>query len=317
MNLRRLVGFTALLVNANCGGGQTPKTAPRALDLGPARATVQRFMEAHYAAIAKPDIAAYVGGMAPDVAWIGSSAGEELVGQVAVGKDMEAVFGPAIQAGGKFDLKSGGMKIGVAADGRAAWVADELTLTIAMGADNMVVPYRVTSFLGEAGGKWSILAQAWSVATPNEEAFAKAAQGQWPKLADWGGGAAKGGDALAKDFGDSMADSAAWVKSFSDSAEAFVFGSAPEETIEGGVAIKQVFGQMVAAYQVTLAVAGGVRAGVAPSGSAGFAGGNIGFTVDTEGQKITQPYRALLVYVKEGNAWRPVQAHFSNGQAAE
>lgn len=66
--------------------------------------------------------------------------------------DLLQVFGPFLEAGAAFSTEIDGPHIGVAADGRAAWVAEQITLTITTPDATMALPYRVTSLVAESGG---------------------------------------------------------------------------------------------------------------------------------------------------------------------
>jgi transketolase C-terminal domain/subunit len=108
-----------------------------------------------------------------------------------------------------------------------------------------------------------------------------------------------------------------FLETVTDREDAFVFGTAAEEKIPGGKAIKAAFGDMVRAMGVTTAKAGGVRAGIAANGQVGYVAANLDFLPTVEGKKLTVPYRFLGIYLKEGEAWKLVQVHFSIGLAEE
>ena len=235
------------------------------------------------------------------------------MGREAVVADLTAVFGPALEAGATMTAASVDREIGVAPDGRGAWVAEGLTVTIS-GEPATVIPYRVTSVLSEDGGAWTVIAQAWSVGVTNEEAMAMATAGQLPPLAAIEPSVGEGAQAMADQLQAGCADASVWLASWSERPDAFAFGSAPEEAIEGGTTIREGMGQMVAAYQMTIAVNGGMHAKLAPSGTVGFLAANLDMGMTLEGVgTVSQPYRALFVYLQEEGGWRLVQSHFSNG----
>jgi ketosteroid isomerase-like protein len=281
------------------------------------RTGVAELMAAQDAAVASGDIPGFVSYLAPQAFWIGAGAAEVLVGPEAVAAELQQVFGPFLEAGATFSTEIDGPHIGVAADGRAAWVAEQITLTITTPDTTMTLPYRITSLVAESGGSWSIIAQKWSMGISNEDAFALAAQGALPTPAEVPHSVGDGAQPLVDLLDQGAADATAWVASLSEDPQAFSFGSAPDEVLEGGETIKQAYGAFVADYGMTIGRNGGVHAALAPSGTVGFIGGNldIGLTVEQEGEPVavSQTYRALLVYEKaEDGSWNLVQSHFSN-----
>lgn len=292
-----------------------PPPPPPAVDLEAVETAVDAFVTAMDAQITAGDIAGFAGHLAEDVFWFGSAAAEALVGRAAVTAGLQAVFGPALEAGATMAAESANRVLGVAPDGRGAWVAEELTVTVTMGEEVTPIPYRVTSLLVEDGGTWTVAAQAWSIGMTNEAAFAAAAEGTLPPLAAVTPRLGPGAQALVDVLQAGCADPQAWLGSWSERPDAFSFGSAPEEKLAGGTAIRDVFGQQIAGFQMTMTVDGEPHAALAPSGTLGFVAANFdaGFTI--EGDQLSQPYRGLLVYLQEEGGWKLVQAHFSNGQA--
>ncbi len=70
---------------------------------------------------------------------------------------------------------------------------------------------------------------------------------------------------------------------------------------------------MVRDMRADLALAGGLRCARAGATTGGCAA-NASFTATTPRGRVTETFRTLLVLVREGDAWRVVQAQFSNGQ---
>jgi ketosteroid isomerase-like protein len=303
---------------AACGptpSGDTvpPPPPPPAVDLEAVTAAVDGYVTAMDALISAADIPGFARQLAENVFWFGSAATEALVGRAAVEADLQAVFGPAIQGGATIGAASANRLLGVAPDGRGAWVAEELTVTVTAGEEVTPIPYRVTSVLAEDGGSWTVVAQAWSIGMTNEEAFGAAAQGALPPLAAVAASIGAGAQALVDVLQAGCADPQAWLASWTERPDAFSFGSAPEEKLAGGTAIRDVFGSQITGFQMSMTVVGDVHAALVPSGTLGFVAANFdaGFTI--EGNRLTQPYRGLLVYLQEDGGWRLVQSHFSNG----
>jgi hypothetical protein len=286
---------------------------PPVVDIAAVTAQVDTYVTEMEARITAGDVPGFTAFLSSSVFWIGSAANEALVGREAVTADLQAVFGPALAAGATMAAQSANRKIGVAPDGRSAWVAEELTVTVTAGTDVTPIPYRLTSVLAEDAGAWTVIAQAWSIGMPNEEAFAAAAQGALPALAPVAESIGAGAQPLVDLLQAGCADPAAWLASWSRRPDAFSFGSAPEEKLDGGAAIHEVFGQQITGYQMRIAVNGGLHAAVAPSGTVGFLAGNLDVSFTMEGNTLTQPYRALFVYLQEADGWKLVQSHFSNG----
>jgi hypothetical protein len=151
------------------------------------------------------------------------------------------------------------------------------------------------------------------VGIPNEAAIQKAASGGWQPLTPIQDAVGAGAEPLADCIKAGAADASAWLATFSEHADAFAFGSAPEEKLAGGPTVKGAFGQLVEGYKMQLALKDGIAARLAPGGNLGWAACNLDVTFHVEGNAITQPYRALFTYLKEGDAWKIVQVHFSNG----
>ncbi len=281
------------------------------------KAAITGLMQAQYAAIDKGDVDGWAVGLAPDVFFIGSAATEAIAGKDAVVADLKAVFGPALQNGGKFATKSAGLVIGVSPDLKAAWVADELEITITIGDQVMPLPFRITELFVEKDGQWLVVATAWSHAMSDADAFKAVGEGKLPAPAAIADQIDAGAEPLAEAFNATVNDVNAFLATIPDRDDAFVFGTAAEEKIPGGANIKAAFGQLVQALSVTTTKNGGVRAGIAPSGTTGYIAANLDFGATVEGNKVTVPYRFMGVYINEEGAWKLVQVHFSIGMAQQ
>ncbi|MBM4370741.1 MAG: nuclear transport factor 2 family protein [Deltaproteobacteria bacterium] len=268
---------------------------------------------ASYAAVERGDIDAWGADLAADAFFIGSAAFEAISGKDAILANLRTIFGPAIQGGGTFTVKSTNLLIGVAPDARSAWVSDELDFVLTLGENRIPMPFRVTTLYVEKDGAWMVQALAWSLPVPNEDAMTKAAGGQWQERAAIADLVDPGAEPVAAAFTGVANDVGAFLATVTDREDAFCFGTAAEEKIPTGAAIKQAFGQMIQQAGVTTARNGGVRAGISASGTVGWVASNLDFSVAAEGGQITVPYRFLGVYLNEAGAWRLVQVHFSIG----
>ncbi len=316
-----MTGAVALLLlpiiaNGQEEGEKATVQIKAAAKMSPMKTAVQALIGAQYGAIEMPDIEAFASFLTEDVFWFGSAANEAISGRDAVIADLNQVFGPMMEAGASFETVSSGMKIGLSPDGGAAWIADQLELRITLGEDVTAIPYRITSVAVHDEDTWSIVAQHWSIGVPNEQAMAIALEGGWTPLAPIADAIGNGAEPVVALIKAGSEDASAWLATFSDHPDAFAFGSAPEEVLEGGPVVKKVFGDQVEQYKMRLALKDGVIARLAPSGTLAWAACNLDVTLEMGEDTVTQPYRALLVYLKQGDEWELVQSHFSNGQSS-
>jgi len=95
----------------------------------------------------------------------------------------------------------------------------------------------------------------------------------------------------------------------SEDPEAFNFGSAPGERVIGGAAIKRLFGRL----RAELRLHDGARVAQVDA-NVGWAAVNVDFTSKSRAATdVTQTFRVLAVLLREGETWRIVQTHWSNG----
>ena len=111
----------------------------------------------------------------------------------------------------------------------------------------------------------------------------------------------------------------AFADARSEHPDGFNFGSAPNERINGGAAIKRVFGKLRAEIRSTTA-SHRRRWRVGP-GAEGRADGrrspplNVDFTTQTRAATdLTQTFRVLAILLKEGADWRIVQTQWSHAR---
>jgi ketosteroid isomerase-like protein len=295
------IAALATFACATTSGALHPKDAKTARD------QVTALLAAQEAALTAGDFATMATYLTPDATWVGPRAEQALAGRDAV---KTALAGHL--AGKKIAVSASAPRVGLAADGRSAWASEDLSLTIGDDADQ--IPTRLTAFLVDDGKVWKIAAEEFSVGVPNEKAFDLAAKGQLATPAALPDAAPPGTEALVAAWKQGMADPVAWAKSFANRDDAFVYGSAPGENVSGGQAIQQTFADQSAKYKIKMEPLGGLRAAVARSGASGYVAGNVALTVDSgDGKTVTQEFRVMLVYLKDGASWRPVLAHFSNG----
>ena len=224
----------------------------------------------------------------------GIAANEVAEGAKAVVDVLRADIGKPPAAG--FDVVARYTQIGH--DGDVAWLAEELKL----GGQT----FAVTAAAHLADNAWTFAAIHLAVAMPNDTAYRLGRDGQLPV-----------GDAipdthddsdLAKAMRQAFASKPSFVAARSTRPDAFNFGSAPGERMIGGDAIKKLFGHIKATMRLHDAVTVG-----AIGTAGGWGAANVEFTdADRDGTAVTQTFRVLAVWLREGSDWRIVQTQFSN-----
>ncbi len=312
----RVVGTLALVAYAGCAtAGSSSDSLPpaRAITVDDARAAVTKVVEAQYAALEKGDPDQWAAPLAPDPVFFGTGPDDAVATKAATLKNMHAATDGKLKAGARFAVKSSGLQIGLSSDGRAAWVADVIELTVTQAGKSVTSPLRLTEVLAEQDGAWWVHAVHWSIGVPNERALAMAADGSLGKLKALGESVAPGAQAIAAEFQKTSAKIGEFLGSLSSRPDAFVFGTAPDEQLIGGDKIKETFKKQIDTLGLVITRRGGVHAGVAPNGRVGWVAANIDMTASEGGKKVNVPTRGLMVYLNESGLWRMVQAHFSNG----
>lgn len=303
-----------LLVGACSGGAKAPVDGPRlGADPKVIGAEIRADVQEQYDAMADFDIAAWAEHLAPDAIVLGSGPEDVWVGKDAAQAAIEASMAPARAHGATATAKSTSLDVSVADDGESAWTAGELEYSVYSGDATLLVPFRITQLFGRKDGEWKVLVAVFSVPLPNDVAFQRAASGELAALAPIPEGIAAGADGVYTRAAHDLDRATDFVASVSDRADAIFIGSAPGERTVGGAAIRESYGKHVTDGHVTLKKHGDIRVGVAPGGHVGWVLANVDLAVDVDGNVITEPFRAMLVYVEEDGEWRLVQAHLSNG----
>ncbi len=270
--------------------------APPPIDAAPEAPHVDELVSRLHAALAqaKPDDLALL--FDTHAFAFGISANEVAEGKNAVVDVLRADIGKPPAAG--FDVVARSTQIGH--DGDLAWLAEELKL----GGQT----FAVTAAAHLADNAWTFDAIHVAVAMPNDTAYRLGRDGQLPV-----------GDAipdthddsdLAKAMRQAFASRPSFVAARSARADAFNFGSAPGERMIGGDGIKKLFGKIRATMRLHDAVK------VGPVGATGgWGAANVEFTdADRDGTQVTQTFRVLAVWLREGSDWRIVQTQFSNAK---
>jgi hypothetical protein len=279
--------LVVISVACGCGGAEKPHVGPSLEpDTKAIEAAVRADVALQYEALADFDVDGWAEHLAPDAIVIGSGPDEVWIGRDAAAAAIHEHLDPARGAGASATSESKALEIGIAPDGHAAWMADEMDFLVSSHGQELRVPWRISEVIGERDGVWQVIVATFSVGVPAALAAERAASDDWPELAAIPPGIGSGADAVytmaARDLDR--------VESLQG---AMVFGATPDGRL-GEVKIREH---------------GELRAGVAPGGQLGWVIGNLDVAIG-EG---TQPYRLMLVYVRELGAWLVVHAHFSNG----
>jgi hypothetical protein len=209
-------------------------------------------------------------------------------------------------------VKPSGIKVGLARDGKSAWVTfDVATKAACNGCEEEAGPtVRTSQLVVKVGNAWLVEASLWSqgVADAKINKEAKAGKQHLP---------AEVTDADAGDAAVRTALKTLITKGFdaaaAKSADAVGIGSAPKEV----VGFKNLVPYFNKAWAGKLAIKGPVWATVAPSGTTAAAIANVELT-KTEGKTSYKVvFRWFVVFDKDAaGAWAPVHVHFAVATAS-
>jgi hypothetical protein len=205
------------------------------------------------------------------------------------------------------EVKPSAIRIGLARDGKSAWVTFQAATTTACNScESEPGPeVRSSQLVVKVGNAWLVETALWSVGVADAKVnkAAKAGKQDAPeKLADADTGNASLRAALTalvtKGFDPALASNK----------ELIGIGSAPKEL----VGFKNLVPYFNKAWAGKLAITGPVWATVAPSGTTGAVMANVELT-KTEGKTTYKvPFRWFVVFDKNAaGAWAPVHVHFA------
>jgi ketosteroid isomerase-like protein len=309
------------LAGCASASSQVP-SGPRTIDASNARSRVENLLKAQYAALEKGSLDEWGAALTPDVFYFGARPEDALSSKAQVLQAWHHALDPALQAGSKISVASTQLRVGLSADGRAAWASDVVELKLTGASGESVEKQRVTEVIAEQDDQWWVFALHWSVGVPDERALARARDGTQPRLHEVPESVSPGAQAVAAELQKAAWKTTELVRSVADRPDALFIGTAPDETIVGGEQIRDALQKQIHDFALTIIRRGGVRAGVTPNGRVGWVASNLDLAVlpapdpsqETPPGKPTRVQtRGLLVYVNEGGAWRLVQGHFSNG----
>ncbi len=289
-------GSDAPVVVTTGSDGSAGSAAPSAAPTTPVRTLVQTQREA----IAKGDATAYAATLSPTAFAFGIDGDDVIEGRVAIAEMLVKHIGDAPSDGFLVESKF----LAVGGEGDHAWTAEEVELSGSGIAERHITITQLARFVD---GKWLVQAVHWGRPVADSTAERMAILGTLPRAAAIPN-RHDGSDDLDKAVRAAFSSRTSFAEARSEREDGFNFGSGPGERIVGGVRIKQLFGRLRSRLQLD----GGAR--VAESSQlVGWAAVNVVYT--QKGQAATdvaQTFRVLAVLVREGDAWKIVQTHFSN-----
>lgn len=261
-------------------------------DVAPQEATVDDFVTRFHDAIASASATELAVLFASTAFAFGVDANDLAEGRDAVVTQLRDDLGAAGAVTVKFAH--------VGQEGDVAWIAEDLRV----GAR----PFVITAVLGRRDGVWTIAALHWAEAMPNATAYKLAREGELstpdaiPNAHDT--------SPLAAAMRTAFASKPSFVDARSTRDDAFNFGSAPGERLEGGNTIKKIFGRISATIRLHDAVKVGA---VGERGGWGVA--NVDFTdAAKDGTEVTQTFRVLAGWIREDAGWRIALTQWSNAR---
>ena len=290
--------------DASGSGGPEPAVARQ-----PAT-PVEALIQAQLGAIAKGDLAALTGMLAPGAFAFGVDADEVAEGKAAVGEQLRKDIGELVQGGASADLR-------FSAVGEAhghTWIALDLDI---VPAGQPPRRFAITELAAWVGGAWTVVAWHWAIPVLDKAAERVAALGTKPSPKPIASALTGPGDleaAVREAFGSRRAFAAAR----SEHEHAFNFGSGPSERVLGGEAVKRVFGHLKAEIRlhdgVRVVAAGAWDPAQKDAPAVAFAAANVDFKTRTRAAtELTHTFRVLAIFVREGRAWKIVQTQWSHG----
>jgi ketosteroid isomerase-like protein len=252
-------------------------------------------------AIAKGDAKAYALTLSPTAFAFGIDGEDVVEGRVAIEEMLVKHIGDAPPGG--FTVESKFLAVGGEQD--HAWTAEDLELSGGAIGTRRITITQLAKF---ADGKWLVQAVHWGRPVADGTAVRMAILGTLPRAAaipNRHDGSAE----LDKAVRAAFASRAAFADARSEREDGFNFGSGPGERVVGGVAIKRLFGRLRSELKLD---GGAARVGES-SKTIGWAAVNVVYTQKSQAATdVSQTFRVLAVLVREGDAWKIVQTHFSN-----
>jgi len=285
-------GHDAVVV-VNSGSGSSAPVVPTV----PVRDLVLQQREA----IAKGDAKAYALTLSPTAFAFGIDGEDVIEGRVAIEEMLVKHIGDAPPGGFRVDSKF----LAVGGQDNFAWTAEDLELS---GGDIGTHRITITQLAKFENGKWLAESVHWGRPVADATATRMAILGTLPRA-----GAIPnrhdGSPDLDKAVRAAFSSRSAFADARSERDDGFNFGSGPGERVTGGTAIKKLFGRLRAELKLD---GNAARVGES-SKTIGWAAVNVVWTQKSSAATdVSQTFRVLAVMIREGDAWKIVQTHFSN-----
>lgn len=272
--------------------------------------SVQMLVQAQRVAIANADPKALAATLAESAVGFGIDADELAEGKGALLAHLERDLGEAPANG--FTVESKFQAIGEAHD--HAWIALELEVSAPGRATRR---FAITELAVLRDGAWHVVAWHWAIPVADATAERLAILGTLPvpkPVANLVLGPKEVETAARAAF----ASRTAFTAARSERPDGFNFGSAPNERIVGGAAVKRVFGRLKAEIRVHdgMRIVSADQWDPAQQGEPmlAYAIANVDFTTKTRAATdLTQTFRVLAVLLKEEGGWKVVQTQWSHG----
>ena len=185
----------------------------------------------------------------------------------------------------------------IGTDGDVAWIVDDLGARTARFATSQLAVRR--------GGRWSVAAWHWSIPVTDRDACTASAAGELPELfpvrdlSDLDGG-------LYITFGLAFGSQAEFVAALGQRSDRIDLGSVGERSV--GAKIQQEYRRR----SFNVSIDDNIAVGRATP-RAGWGAANVTYSWNRGASRCTVHYRVLAVLLKEGEDWRIVLSHWSNG----
>ena len=195
-----------------------------------------------------------------------------------------------------------------------AWIALELEVS---APGSPARRFAITELAAVVDGNWQVVAWHWSIPVPDATAERLAILGTLPAPKPVINMATAPKD-VETAIRAAFASRSAFAAARSERTDGFNFGSAPNERIVGGAQVKKVFGRIKAEIKLHdgMRIVSGDMWDPAQKGAPviAFAVSNVDFTTKTRAATdLTQTFRVLAVFLKEGSEWKIVQTQWSHG----
>ena len=269
---------------------------------------VEDIVREHLAAFARGDFDVWGDRFAPHVFFTAADPEEVFLDREKAVAEMHKDFDFAFDEGLQIEIEPESFHIGHTSDGRAAWAAAPLCYHIRFQGETSSFVLRHTSLLSKTALGWRIVATHYSLVLPERALLQARLAGRLPEPTPVGAAVGQGARILVEKFTRDIEDFSQAV--FQRDAQ--VFGPLPGEHAEGEIAIHALFASLASRWGALRLRGDGVRAGILSIDS-GWIAANVDVAVPYDGQEVTLPLRALVIYHKSQDQWTIPHTHLSVG----